>query len=111
MMNRGGGPVPQGAVEQSLAGTLSAASTLKPPPYPYKVHQLAQGEAMAMPAAVSRSYVGLGWRGAGGKTIDLDASCIAYSGGQVAGAVSFQELQFGGPPMSTMVHSGDVLVG
>lgn len=88
---------------------------LNQPKYEYPTDKLGKGQALAMPKQVQRSYVGLGWRGNGGQVIDLDASCIAYSRGQVRGAVSFQGLQYGGNAAtkkpSTMVHSGDVLVG
>ena len=69
------------------APQLLPMSTLEPGKL-YPVVQLPAGHAMQVAPSLQRVFLGLGWTNAtSGKTVDVDASCIAFSGGQPKGAV------------------------
>lgn len=70
-------------------------------------------QAMQLPGALNRCYLGLSWQSfPGRRELDLDASAALFSGGQCVNIVSFENLRdtLTGPnPPFTTVHTGDVL--
>lgn len=72
-------------------------------------------QAMQLPGALNRCYLGLSWQSfPGRRELDLDASAALFSRGQCVNIVSFQNLRdtLTGPnPPFTTVHTGDVLAG
>jgi len=69
-------------------------------------------QALQLPAALNRCYLGLGWQSRpGARELDLDASAALFSGGQCVNLVSFENLRDTAAPPSTVVHTGDIMAG
>jgi tellurium resistance protein TerD len=94
-----------------MPGQVLPMTTLVPGK-PYPIVQLPAGHSLQVATSLERVFLGLGWTNAtSGETIDVDASCIAFSGGQAKGAVWWSQLNRGTPPVCSIVHTGDILVG
>jgi stress response protein SCP2 len=79
------------------------------PPQPTQVIAMQPTQAVHMPGALKRVYLGLGWENSRNQEqVDVDASVIAFGGGSVKDAVSFSKLQ---NASHTLAHTGDVLIG
>jgi stress response protein SCP2 len=70
-------------------------------------------QALELPGALNRCYLGLGWAAKGGRNLDLDASAAVFSQGACVDLVCFSQLRdsLGVKGQSTVVHTGDVLSG
>ena len=70
-------------------------------------------QALELPGALNRCYLGLGWAAKGGRNLDLDASAAVFSEGACVDLVCFSQLRdsLGVKGQSTVVHTGDILSG
>jgi len=72
-------------------------------------------QAIQLPGALNRCYLGLSWQSfPGRRELDLDASAALFSRGQCVDIVSFAQLRdklTGPQPPFSTVHTGDVLMG
>merc|ERR1719181_1345884 len=72
------------------------------------------GEAMQVSSKLERIFLAIGWKNRSPqKTVDIDASCVMFSGGKMHSSVSFQNLKNepDAKGQSSVVHTGDVLTG
>lgn len=72
------------------------------------------GEAMQVSSKLERIFLAVGWKNRSPqKTVDIDASCVLFSGGKMHSSVSFQNLKNepDAKGQSSVVHTGDVLTG
>eukprot|EP00802_Teleaulax_amphioxeia_P009398 Tamp_09414.p1 GENE.Tamp_09414~~Tamp_09414.p1 ORF type:complete len:510 (-),score=80.96 Tamp_09414:238-1767(-) len=70
-------------------------------------------QALELPGALNRCYLGLGWASQpGAREIDLDASAALFSHGKLVDIISFRKLRDSlVQGQSTCVHTGDILCG